>query len=442
MIDLKKVYVSCLAAISVCSVGHAAPSDKLFAADRMAELCGDGPDGERYVGRGALALAMYNAAGLPAQFISEQSKRSIEERAVKIMRQDTLPLDFSTNTKQKKGFEEAFEDVRGSFQQFLAGDWESNKYYTVRTSISGSLLPKHFFGTANAAPVITIVCEDAKAPMTTAKRISNLSDKVRLRGKVDDLLLAGNKVDTASPAQISFTNNTGTGKKTAQVDGVLGFFFDIGTEGIPVSLIPYVEYHNKRTTKQDTPVDKIETLTIGGLFSTQASTGEVEWDLSLAPQYVIDIAEDVEFWKGEGFLDPSFSIGSGVTVGRYNIMSNGDVWIKPDVKGILEAGHVVKDGQSPILKKGDDFFGIGGEVSLSLFFPNAPLIGNFVFGTSYRHVELFSLPIDHAAKWIVSADYKLGGSENYTLSFDFEKGRNAQTYQDEESWKVSLGLRF
>ena len=452
MSKLKFLVFFCSPLVCFDSYAQTAISDNIFSESRKEELCTVDAGVELQVGRPALAIAILDEAKLSRILLKGKTRKGNEARALDIMRDRSLLENADLTAEQIEPFDKTFDSISLWLQARGAG----NSHYKVRSEIQGSIKPKHFFGReANKAknqtalaPVVTIACTDSPVQArqdvgdSIGATLQSLMEDFVVRGDVKGLSVAKGDLSAASPAEISFTDNIEKKEETFQADVVLGRPFNFDFETFPTSVIPFLEYHNKKTTTRDAPASKVETIGPGVLVNTFVDTDPIAWEFSGSAQYVFDEAQGNDIVRGETFFDPSFEISDRVFIGKYSKLENGVLEIRPDLSAVALAGHVADDGTSPILEKDDDFYGVGGQASLNVFFPNLPTIKNLTLGVSYRYVELFSLPIDNAAKWEATAEYSLDQSGNFTVRFVYEDGRNATTFQDEEFWKVAFGVRF
>jgi hypothetical protein len=422
--------------------------DPIFTLDHQTRLCTADANGRRFVDRGRLALVFLEQAGTPYEWIADgHSPESLREMAIGLIIKEE-PFDDRDDKKKAKAVHKALNRLKSSFQIFLRKDASDYKHYDVYVPVAitdaetEELRFSDFFPDQFGEPVVSILCLEGEAKAQDKNVFDKFLGKVRIRGKLTELALSRTDAKTAAPAKIALTENLEAKSRTVQADGLIGYPVNVCSEKGVCSLIPYVEYHRRKTTSDSEPSEKVETVGLGFLFDAVVETEPVFWQVSLAPQYIFDEGQSTELWKGNAFLAPSFTIGDAITLGRYNILAKGDLWVKPELRGIAEAGLVAAGGTSPVFVEDNEYFGAGAEASLQVKLPNLELIKDLTFGVSYRYMELFSLPIDRATRWTGSALYAFGKDKNFTLSFDYENGRNEQTFQDEEFYTISLGIRY
>ncbi len=425
--------------------------EDILTRENQDQLCREGPNGELYVSKNALAQAMFVYLGLPISLVLENKDKGTEENILELFRKGTLE-----GTPVGKEFNKKYERLYTTFIAFIKQQKVRNGAYSIHLNLKDllslkengqlSLKPTDFFGRSGEFSKFSIKCNvisEEEVVDSNGNFFKEWPNYFRIRGNVKDLSTAKiTQNSKESSAQLSFTDDKEKEEQTVQVDGVLGIPLEMKWNETPFQFIPFVEYHNKDTNKNGGDDERVESLILGASLDVVEEAMGAVWQITMVPQYVFDKGEHAEYWRGEAIIDPAFTIGSNFAVGRYNILSDGNVWIKPEIYGLLEAGWIEKEGTNPILEKSDEFFGYGAQASVSVTFPKVPALGNIVFSTSYRHVELSSLPIDDASKWIVSADYKLNGAKNFILGLRYENGRNDKTYQNEEFWRVALGVRF
>lgn len=420
----------------------ATQSGLLLSAKQHDTLCTRKVDGKRYVDRGQLALAILTQANIPHRFLTGKTgAHSLSERAIKIV---TGKVAFPKTDEGRKA-RLRLDQSMGSFAIFLNDLGPRNENYQVRAPIGieqATLIPDDFFGTEKRSPTVDIVCISVSEPEEGEGDTGWLEQRLRIRGTQRDLRLTGDAAKTAKPATLAITDNIDTGKTTAEINALVGLAFSKTQSDKIFTAIPFVEYHREKTTKKDEAASKVETLGLGVMLNALNDFETVAVETTLTPQFVFDRAQNTQFIKLSSSISPSFAFGPDIIVGSYNILANGNVWLKPDISFLAEAGRVTKAGNSPVLALNDTFSGVGGQASLHFYLPNIPMARSFLFGASYRYMELFSLPISHAAKWTLSTEYSFDENKNYSVSATYENGRNEVSYQDEEAWKLALGVRY
>ncbi|MEP4189972.1 MAG: hypothetical protein ABJN51_02755, partial [Sneathiella sp.] len=268
----------------------------------------------------------------------------------------------------------------------------------------------------------------------------DLASYIRVRGAVKDL---GKKdIKKASSAEISYKNDIEGGESTFKAKGVVGFPINALWGGQDIAVIPYLDYQATDIRKKLETDDRTETLAVGALVETRVNTGDIKWKISVAPNYLFDREKDTETWNVGARFDPAFTIGDNFAIGRFNLSDNGNIWVKPSAALIAQAASVQVSGSNPIFNEEGAYYGAGAELGLDVRFRNIPFLDKLAFETRFRYIRLFSLPIEDAVRWSISASYALNDAENVTLKTTYEDGRNMKTFEDEETWFVGLGVRF
>jgi hypothetical protein len=143
-------------------------------------------------------------------------------------------------------------------------------------------------------------------------------------------------------------------------------------------------------------------------------------------------------------LDPAIAYDGTLVIGRYYTLVKG-VLIRPDVTGVVEGSHVADRGTSKELEDASDFLGVGGDVRGRIrLLPLDPRFTNFLvdIGWKYRNFFIGDLQNENLSRFIFNIAYVFPYLENVTLNFGYENGDNLETYQDEEYYKIALGLKF
>ena len=446
--------------------GHASATvEEVLKIDSQIDVCVNDADqvNEKYVGRSDLALEIVRVAGAASLLSRVQGDLSRGNKAIgQLVAREPFP-DAAANDPAV----EKFKVLRDAFIVYLSGFGGSIDGFRVKarpgvetrdfTLLSFLGTNEREYKTAlsdadvtalklNERALVDIQCVDAgtRVAEDSWNRGSrgSFGQRIRIRNKASDLTIAGNQLKGANAAAVSLTRNVSERSSTAQIDGVLGVAFSDADKEVAYTYIPYLEYHRSTTTVAGEVSDKVETLAPGFTFNMLTGTRAFTWSLSVSPQYVFDTAQDTEFLKGTMEFLPSFKIFDDIRLGIGNELLGGDIVFRPSIKVIGDAGWTTQAGNSQVLGEDDQYYALGGAANATVVFPKADIFKRLAFKAGYRYLRLYSVPLESAGRWSLSADYYLDDDQHYSISAQYENGRHHQTFQDEEFWKVALGILF
>jgi len=266
-------------------------------------------------------------------------------------------------------------------------------------------------------------------PRVAAARIP-----LRIRGAVPDLTVSLKDIKAAKPATIGFDKDEVADKSTFAVKGVAGLHF--GDKHGVYDAIPYLAYERKRVTG----AGDIEKISPGLLLGYRIETYDYSVHSRLEASYVFDEEQDAEQGKLRLYISPAFRLGeSGGTLFGTPLKGLGDLRLRPDLTLIGDASTVPDAGTSTELAGVDDYYGLGGELSLRLGHVAVP---NFTLKLGVRYLELFGeIGADNATRYYGALEYS-PASTPFGIALTFSEGENDDTFQREDKFGLSLTVRY
>lgn len=256
---------------------------------------------------------------------------------------------------------------------------------------------------------------------------------------------SSNRLKKVDQAEIGLLVDNEADTRTVSVSGVAGLkLIDAGA----VTLIPFVEYQRAEVRdKKGGTREKSGKLGLGAVAT--AFLGEDQFDL--APRYAKDIKTDAEVFSARlswrpGFLYslPSFrsayhfacrrAAGGGCVTG-----SGLAIWT--DVQLIGSFGTVLHRADDASLTDGREFLRAGPIASVHVYGLDG-IVRDLSFDASYK--RLFRLSGDGSGISSFKADINwwVGGSENLSIRYGYERSRDEETLKQTDQWNVGLGVRF
>jgi hypothetical protein len=437
--------------------GHTQILQNIFKADRQGDLC-IVDSGERIVGKLELARAIVDEVGVPYSLLARANSTGkvdntvTAEEVVYTVVEDS-PFASIPNSEENKRIQEVtgkLREVQGMLTDFLNSRGIPEEGYEVISNVPQGPVARDLFSQDTRVRIrcLTVSAStnhESKPPLTFPPLAMTLGDYFLIRGKVEELALPREKIRDADAAEISFRKNTKV-PDIFQVDAVFGLdVTDIAPKIEGLRYIPYVRYQRTDVHPNTKKINDVHVVSPGFLLDYLYIGDSMSAEAGLYPTATLDREQDSEILKLKGFVAPSFSIGSErdskVFLGGY-LPLIGPLTVRPDLKLLAEMGHVFAKGSSTDIDDDDQYAGLGGEASLKFRFPMVPILTHFVPSVSYRDLRLISGK-KHAIRRVTTMlTYAFPQNPNLVINFSYENGENEETFQDEEFWKLSLGVRY
>lgn len=259
-----------------------------------------------------------------------------------------------------------------------------------------------------------------------------------LRGSVQALWIErdDNGFAESKPANIGYDRDDVADTDTFRLNAVAGLRF-VDRSGT-FAAIPYLSYERASVTG---PND-IEKLSPGLLLTHALERRGFSLHSRLETSFIDDMEQGSQQGKLRIYIDPAISLGrTGFLFGsRLNLIPG--VFIRPELTLIADASHVFRAGTSTALANAENYFGAGGDLSLTVGPENGPL--NFIRLTvGGRDLAMFGdIQQDHIRRWYGSLMLSDPNFPYAGLALTFNDGENDDTFQVEERYSLSLIFRY
>ena len=417
------------------------PVDNILSAEHQEILCSPAADGVDVVKPDMLASLLTYNARVPFDLLDTANRTGVADNSVAfdeliyalVTTEHPFGLGHSESERAKLA-KRKLDNELGVLGDFLQGGRTSDGRFVVQTNSTDATGPDVLLLFSDRTNTRIRCVGSSQAKLEPMKPVM-FDEGLVIRGRVSELALPRGalKVYGASAAQISLRNDRENDVETFGVSGVLGFRYST------FQFIPYVKYEKNDTTGADEP--DIEVLSPGILWSTHRRLGtNITADWSLNPTVNLDLEQDSERLTLRGVFGPAVSIGNWDWFGGYLPIS-GPVLLRPDLKFQVEASHVLDPGRS--MEIPDDYLGLGGEGELKIGIRDVKVLQDFVGSVSYRHLEMLGdEEVKDVSRFETALLYSVPGNNNLAVQFAYENGDNAETFQEEELFKITLGFRY
>jgi hypothetical protein len=265
-----------------------------------------------------------------------------------------------------------------------------------------------------------------------------------IRGQIDDLIVppASDEFKKASSATLSFTDNNQQGTTTFAVNGVVGLGANLGRDNAFFGFVHYVR--NDQETDDETDEDDakdVHAISPGIFFRRPRMEGIFAANVGITAYATFDLQNDAELVRARLVAsDMSIALPRGVLCGQER-----NFWIfYADCRlGVfLEAAEVLDPGRnSDLLQASDDeYLGSGADLSLILspaFLPSLTLRAN------YRYMGVISGELEDPERLELLANFAVQNTRPVvSIGASYVVGENFETFQHEDLWKLTFGLRF
>jgi hypothetical protein len=299
----------------------------------------------------------------------------------------------------------------------------------------------------NAPFVIVCVVGDSPPPTppSTPTRTEEpglgalIANAIRLRGDVKDLTVKADDLSSATPASVTYERDEKANAYAFGLRAVLGF--RVGDRSGAFDAIPFVSYERRDVNGREGDVEKISPGLLAGYRierSTFAVHSRVEGSL------IEDLEQDARQGKLRIYIDPAIALGSGrgVLFGSY-LKPIGVLRLRPELTLIGDATEVFERGTSKELAGADSYFGLGAEVGVRVRLDVGQPFADFVAKGGVRQLWLLGdIKKDSTTRWFGSVEYSPENFPYLGIGFEFTKGENDDTLQEEETYELKFSVRY
>ena len=421
------------------------PIGTILSAEHQEIICSRAPDGSNVVSPDTLASILVNNAQVPWDLLDTANKDGAADKSVAFKEllhalfknKNPFGPDRSKSQRAKRA-KDRLNRERITLGDFVLDGKTHDGRFVLQTDSTAPMGPEVRLLFDDPTKTRILCVEPSQAEPEPTKPASS-ERRFLIRGKVSELALDHTALKSrgADTAEISFKSDLEKDVDTFGVSGVFGFNlikYDFGDS--KTIFIPYVRYEKTDTTGADS--SDIEVLSPGLLWFVVSRFGKhmtAEW--SLNPTATLDLEQDSERLTLRGEFGPSVSIGKQDWFGG-DLDIPGPLLLRPDLKFQAEGSSILNTGHSLTIP--EDYLGLGGEVELKIRIPDVKLLQDTAFSISFRHLEMLEDEVKNVNRFEAAVLYPL--AEHTFVKFAYENGDNPETFQDEDFYKITLGLRY
>ncbi len=271
-----------------------------------------------------------------------------------------------------------------------------------------------------------------------------IPERLMVRSSTEDLVIfKPSGQDTRKGALFSFARNVGSGQDVASIQGSI--FRPINLARGPENadkihyLVPSVSLN---LISDDSGKEKdIDTVTFKAAYETGFSSSLSDWTrFSIAPVWTTDTRFNLDIRSIDLQLEPTL-LGTGMnaarTMGPFRFR-----W-----RGFLQSewGTVEDNDDRPDLPEGESFGRLGGKVAFRLW-PTGLLPGGagdrLILDAEYLYLWRVSGDFRDRTLFRSSLSYILDPAEHFKLETTYTNGDTTPALENEESWRIGIGVVY
>lgn len=295
------------------------------------------------------------------------------------------------------------------------------------------------------------VCRPPAEGGQVATSDGNKGGPAFLLGKdIDSLTVARagegrDRLAKVTPAEVSFIADNAANTRTFAIDAVAGLRIADTAE---FKFTPFLQY--SRSSVRDRTAG---TTKLSGKFAAGAiSTVILGWDqIDLTPLYTRSLKNHAELLTGRiawrpGFLYRQKTFNNAwhfackrTATGDCELGNGLALWT--DFQVISSLGTVLNKGNDPTFIDGKNYWRLGPSAALHIYGLSG-LVEDMSLDITYK--RLFRITGDRTPVYAFNAglSYWIAGSEHVSVTGGYERGRDEETLELSDEWKVALGIRF
>jgi hypothetical protein len=271
-------------------------------------------------------------------------------------------------------------------------------------------------------------------------------DHWRIRVKPEDLAVGRDTDDFKglAPASLALANDQIAKKDTFDIHTVLGYALpSLQLEGGTVlTPIPFIRYDRDYVATAKPPansnVNNVSVGIQGDLLFPMLPT--VYSELIFQPQYVQGLDAGFQIVKFHTSLQPEPlmpALGYPLDLGVLDLKATAYV------RGVLNIGSVLASGGSRAFLTTNNFMLAGPQLGASFF---DDLDGSLLNGVSipidYTYLHSFSGGLGGIRLLDIAANYALPKTKYVSIGFSYTNGKNLDSYQIQNIYKLTLGIKY
>jgi hypothetical protein len=124
-------------------------------------------------------------------------------------------------------------------------------------------------------------------------------------------------------------------------------------------------------------------------------------------------------------------------------MPIGHLQWRPDLTLIGDVSYVIDTGTNPALAGANNYFGLGGELSLHTRLDLGQPISDFDLQAGVRFLRLLGdISKQEALRWFWTFNYAPTNFPYIGIALSFSKGENDDTFKDEDIYSLNFTVRY
>jgi len=403
-----------------------------------------------------LAIIQHGDIDKDAVISSDKLKKQIQPAIEKLKNfREDFYVDMSEKMTSRSAFEQSDSIVTAAKEEDVDGFFEF--LVTNLTQPSG---PKIVCNNYKPAPISAQPQQNVGGKNRPKKSLAAVASRaLRIRGETSDLAklslydahnssakqAAIKTYNALSAATLSYRRDEIDNESVFAIKGAVGFNFPAGKLfGAKFSALPYTTYERSQTTNASgaTTVHIVSPGLLAVL--NEYSSNNFHYTATLATQAAFDLEQDSEKIVFKGTFEPVLTLApfnrfpnESKRLGRF-------AYITPKFVLLAEAADVLDAGTSAELAGFKDYYALGFDSGLAFSGTQGTVIENFGVKIGYRRLEFVGgdIGINNVSRFTAELIVAPPGIQNYFLSLKYEDGENAETFQNEEFWNLSIGLRY
>ena len=271
-------------------------------------------------------------------------------------------------------------------------------------------------------------------------------ERLMVRASTDDLILFRPKsADVRRGALFSFARDLGSSSNIASVKGAIIRPINLASAESAESRVHYLLpsltvnlLSDDREKKRD---ENVDTLSFRLAYETGFSSDHLDWvRLGLSPVLITDSSFDLDIRGADLQFEPTVlggGMGASRRFGKFRMR-----W-----RGYLQSeyGRVASTGDRDELARDDYSVRAGGKLAMRLWpdelFPSG--IGKrLIFDAQYLQMWEMSGDLGDRDYLQMSLSYLLDRAGHFRLQTEYVKGDATQALENEESWRIGLGVLY
>ena len=273
-----------------------------------------------------------------------------------------------------------------------------------------------------------------------------IMDHIRLRANTNDLDIG--RSDAAfnglAAASLAVNSDRIARKTTFDLHAVLGYVMPTVelTDRVTLASIPFLKVDRSFINAAKIPPNSdVENYGVGTRESlTFPVAPQFYSTLSFQPQYIFSVQNDAEIFKLNVVLEPQplwpyFGYAAATGIAGLDA--------KAYVRGVMNIGHVTQPSKNPAFLLTNNYVQGGVQVGGSVFSTDPDSMFNGVsFPISYTYLEGLSGQFKTVHLFQAAANYTLPKTKYITIGLSYVNGRNLDTFEQQQVYKASLGIKY